>query len=176
VGRRVVQPRDQGTLGLTPHCASPTQRAHLSRARLQVAMGGLSLLCSKVPRYAPAHLTLTFHLADYFRSRGVSLPQPAFVEQATIRLALPVPTSTTTSPCLPGRLVWGALTAAFIKSSGGSRPRSDGTNRLPRRQRASGTTRSGNIGAQPTRAASSRKAASRVRPRDRGRLHAPLSG
>jgi 5-hydroxyisourate hydrolase-like protein (transthyretin family) len=54
-------------------------------------MGGLSLLCSKVPRYAPARLTLTFHLADYFRSRGVSLPQPAFVERATIQIGIAHP-------------------------------------------------------------------------------------
>src|ERR1700737_2342407 len=36
-------------------------------------------------------LTLTFHLADYFRSRGVSLPQPAFVEQAIIQIGIAHP-------------------------------------------------------------------------------------
>jgi 5-hydroxyisourate hydrolase len=31
---------------------------------------------------------LTFHLAEYFRNRGVALPEPAFLEQAVIRLGI----------------------------------------------------------------------------------------
>jgi len=33
-------------------------------------------------------VTVTFHLADYFRSRGVSLPTPAFLETATITIGI----------------------------------------------------------------------------------------
>ncbi len=31
---------------------------------------------------------LTFHTADYFRGRGVKLPQPAFLEEASIRIGI----------------------------------------------------------------------------------------
>lgn len=31
---------------------------------------------------------LTFHLGEYFRTRGVSLPQPAFLEEAVIHLGI----------------------------------------------------------------------------------------
>jgi len=31
---------------------------------------------------------LTFHTADYFRARGVVLPQPAFLEQAGIQIGI----------------------------------------------------------------------------------------
>ena len=34
---------------------------------------------------------LTFKLADYFRLRGVTLPDPAFLEEATIRLGIASP-------------------------------------------------------------------------------------
>jgi 5-hydroxyisourate hydrolase len=32
--------------------------------------------------------TLTFHLADYFRSRGIALADPPFIEEATVRLGI----------------------------------------------------------------------------------------
>jgi 5-hydroxyisourate hydrolase len=32
--------------------------------------------------------TLTFHVADYFRGRGVTLPDPAFIEEAVIRIGI----------------------------------------------------------------------------------------
>jgi 5-hydroxyisourate hydrolase len=32
--------------------------------------------------------SLTFHLAEYFRRRGVPLPEPAFIENAVIELGL----------------------------------------------------------------------------------------
>jgi hydroxyisourate hydrolase len=32
--------------------------------------------------------TLTFHLAAYFRARGVVLPEPAFIEEAVIRIGI----------------------------------------------------------------------------------------
>ena len=35
--------------------------------------------------------TLTFHVAEYFRSRGVELPEPAFIEQAVIRIGIADP-------------------------------------------------------------------------------------
>jgi 5-hydroxyisourate hydrolase len=31
---------------------------------------------------------LTFYVADYFRSRGVALPEPAFLEEAVIRVGI----------------------------------------------------------------------------------------
>jgi len=34
---------------------------------------------------------LTFHLADYFRRRGVALPEPAFIENAVIELGIAAP-------------------------------------------------------------------------------------
>jgi len=35
--------------------------------------------------------TLTFHVAEYFRGRGIALPQPAFIEQAVIRVGIADP-------------------------------------------------------------------------------------
>jgi 5-hydroxyisourate hydrolase len=37
------------------------------------------------------HYTLTFHVAEYFRGRGVALPEPAFIEQAVIRIGIADP-------------------------------------------------------------------------------------
>jgi 5-hydroxyisourate hydrolase len=34
---------------------------------------------------------LTFHIANYFRGRGVTLPQPAFIEEAVIRIGIADP-------------------------------------------------------------------------------------
>jgi 5-hydroxyisourate hydrolase len=34
---------------------------------------------------------LTFHIAHYFRGRGVVLPQPAFIEEAVIRIGIADP-------------------------------------------------------------------------------------
>ncbi len=31
---------------------------------------------------------LTFHTAEYFRARGVELPEPAFIEQASIQIGI----------------------------------------------------------------------------------------
>jgi 5-hydroxyisourate hydrolase len=36
----------------------------------------------------PGRYTLTFHTAAYFRARGIQLPEPAFLEQAVIRLGI----------------------------------------------------------------------------------------
>ncbi len=35
--------------------------------------------------------SLTFHVADYFRGRGVALPEPAFLEEAVIRIGIADP-------------------------------------------------------------------------------------
>jgi 5-hydroxyisourate hydrolase len=35
--------------------------------------------------------TLTFYVASYFRSRGVTLPEPAFIEEAVIRIGIAHP-------------------------------------------------------------------------------------
>jgi 5-hydroxyisourate hydrolase len=34
---------------------------------------------------------LTFYIADYFRARGVGLPEPAFIEEAVIRIGIAHP-------------------------------------------------------------------------------------
>ncbi len=34
---------------------------------------------------------LTFYVADYFRARGVDLPEPAFIEEAVIRVGIAHP-------------------------------------------------------------------------------------
>jgi hydroxyisourate hydrolase len=34
---------------------------------------------------------LTFHVAEYFRARGTSLPDPAFIEEAVIRIGIAHP-------------------------------------------------------------------------------------
>ncbi len=34
---------------------------------------------------------LTFHLADYFRTRGVELPEPAFLDRAVIHIGIASP-------------------------------------------------------------------------------------
>ena len=34
---------------------------------------------------------LTFHVAEYFRSRGVALPEPAFIEEAIVRIGIAHP-------------------------------------------------------------------------------------
>ncbi len=35
--------------------------------------------------------TLTFYVASYFRGRGVTLPEPAFIEEAVIRIGIAHP-------------------------------------------------------------------------------------
>lgn len=35
--------------------------------------------------------TLTFHVASYFRGRGVALPDPAFIEEAVIQIGIAHP-------------------------------------------------------------------------------------
>ena len=35
--------------------------------------------------------SLTFHVAEYFRTRGILLPEPAFIEEAVIRIGIADP-------------------------------------------------------------------------------------
>ena len=42
-------------------------------------------------RFAQGQYVLTFHLADYFRARGVSLPEPAFLERAVVHIGIAAP-------------------------------------------------------------------------------------
>ncbi len=46
----------------------------------------LSGTAFRVGRY-----TLTFHIAAYFRARGVMLPEPPFIEEAMIRIGIAQP-------------------------------------------------------------------------------------
>jgi 5-hydroxyisourate hydrolase len=38
--------------------------------------------------FRPGRYALTFHTAAYFRARGIALPEPAFFEQAVIRIGI----------------------------------------------------------------------------------------
>jgi len=38
--------------------------------------------------FRAGHYSLTFFVADYFRSRGVVLPNPAFINEALIRIGI----------------------------------------------------------------------------------------
>lgn len=42
-------------------------------------------------RFIHGRYVLTFHVADYFRARGVVLPEPAFIEAAVIHLGIASP-------------------------------------------------------------------------------------
>ena len=39
-------------------------------------------------QFVTGRYSLTFHTAEYFRSRGVALSEPAFIEQAVIRIGV----------------------------------------------------------------------------------------
>src|SRR5580700_4044579 len=41
--------------------------------------------------FSAGRYTLTFHVADFFRSRGVALPEPAFIEQAIVQIGIAHP-------------------------------------------------------------------------------------
>jgi hydroxyisourate hydrolase len=43
------------------------------------------------PAFSAGRYTLTVHLAEYFRGRGVALPEPAFLEEAVIRIGIAHP-------------------------------------------------------------------------------------
>jgi hydroxyisourate hydrolase len=43
------------------------------------------------PAFQAGRYTLTFHIAAYFRARGIVLPEPAFIEEATIRIGIAQP-------------------------------------------------------------------------------------
>jgi 5-hydroxyisourate hydrolase len=43
------------------------------------------------PTMHSGRYTLTFHLAEYFRGRGMTLPDPAFIERATISVGIAHP-------------------------------------------------------------------------------------
>ena len=39
-------------------------------------------------RFHPGRYELTFHVGDYFRGRGVALSDPAFIEEAIVRIGI----------------------------------------------------------------------------------------
>lgn len=43
------------------------------------------------PRFRSGRYTLTFHVAEYFRTRGVALAEPAFIEDAVIHFGIAAP-------------------------------------------------------------------------------------
>jgi 5-hydroxyisourate hydrolase len=43
------------------------------------------------PELRAGRYALTFYVAEYFRARGVPLPAPAFIEEATIRIGIADP-------------------------------------------------------------------------------------
>lgn len=38
--------------------------------------------------FRPGRYELTFHVGEYFRSRGLQLPDPAFIEEAVVRIGI----------------------------------------------------------------------------------------
>lgn len=38
--------------------------------------------------FRPGRYQLTFHVGEYFRSRGLQLPEPAFIEEALVRIGI----------------------------------------------------------------------------------------
>ena len=38
--------------------------------------------------FRPGRYELTFHIGEYFRRRGVPLPDPAFIEEAVVRIGI----------------------------------------------------------------------------------------
>ncbi|HEX9139408.1 MAG TPA: hydroxyisourate hydrolase [Steroidobacteraceae bacterium] len=43
------------------------------------------------PAMRSGRFTLTFYVAEYFRSRGVVLPEPEFIDQAVVRIGIARP-------------------------------------------------------------------------------------
>ncbi len=41
--------------------------------------------------FSAGRYTLTFHVADFFRSRGISLSEPAFIEHAIVQIGIAHP-------------------------------------------------------------------------------------
>ena len=39
-------------------------------------------------RFHEGRYELTFHVGEYFRNRGVALPEPAFIEEAVVRIGI----------------------------------------------------------------------------------------
>ena len=42
-------------------------------------------------RFRRGRYELTFYVADYFRTRGIVLPDPAFIEEAVVRIGIAHP-------------------------------------------------------------------------------------
>jgi 5-hydroxyisourate hydrolase len=53
--------------------------------------GRLSAPLLSGERLRAGRYALTFHIASYFRGRGVVLPEPAFLEEAVIRIGIADP-------------------------------------------------------------------------------------
>jgi 5-hydroxyisourate hydrolase len=43
------------------------------------------------PAFRTGRYTVTFHIASYFRARGVMLPDPPFIDEAVIRIGIAHP-------------------------------------------------------------------------------------
>ena len=48
-------------------------------------------LCSSAPSSRPGVYELLFHVGDYFRGRGLALPEPAFLDRVPIRFGVADP-------------------------------------------------------------------------------------
>ena len=63
-----------------------------SRTRLAATRTNVDGRCDapllEGPGFAPGVYELLFHMADYYRAKGVSLPEPAFLDVIPIRFAI----------------------------------------------------------------------------------------
>jgi 5-hydroxyisourate hydrolase len=41
--------------------------------------------------FSAGRYTLTYHVADFFRSQGITLPEPAFIERAIVQIGIAHP-------------------------------------------------------------------------------------
>jgi 5-hydroxyisourate hydrolase len=69
------------------HSASPTLLTTVTTGKDGRAPGPLLAGAA----FRTGRYTLTFHIATYFRGRGVLLPEPPFIEEATIRIGIAQP-------------------------------------------------------------------------------------
>ena len=101
------KPRLQVAMGkLTTHVLDVSSGIPAAGVRIEVhSLSSLELLSEQITgpdgrcassllegvRFKAERYALTFHIGEYFRTRGVVLPQPAFIEEAIIRIGIASP-------------------------------------------------------------------------------------
>lgn len=82
--------RPAAGLRIELHALEPAASSPLASA-VTGSDGRLSAPLLAGPDLRRGRYALTFHVADYFRSRGVPLSDPAFIEEAVIRIGIADP-------------------------------------------------------------------------------------